>query len=371
MRRVDVRHFLAVVSVALCTVLGACSGQTPAALRESDPATSWRARAASVSTAGVFPGQMARLRAPSVALAAGRLPGHFVLTARPNRFFRFNYLFLSANLSGNVDAYDTTTGGLIGECQGCGGWGLATDGKTGDIAMGAPGGVITVWHVTGSLLVPYATLQLSSAGSNALGLTFDHAGNLYATDYPNAEIDEFDAATIAAGGGSAARTYPLPGFAEAYYLASDGPNVLLDGWDGNGSFIVAELVIKGRDGNLKLLQNLGSLSAGTGFPGGLSIDKHQVLLVDNQYAGTVSTFARPWTGTATSTLAWGYQPDDYTAIVLDQLKDTLWAADVYSAGSGSSSFGVANSYPLGTIGFTTAPSVADAYVAVTVSPLKH
>jgi hypothetical protein len=362
------------IASVLALALGACSGQaasTPVETAATDFGLP-RAAALRVGRVGVYPTQSLARAAEELTRPAHERVRPVALAAKPTRYSRFNYLFLSGSATGNVDAYDTSTGGFLGECQGCGGWGLATDGKNGDVAMASAGGVVTVWHVTNTLLTPYATLTLSGGGSwNALGMAFDRAGNLYATDYPGASVDEFQAATIAAGGGGADHTYALPGFTTAYYVTGVGPNLLVDGWDSGYNFVVADLVIKGAAGKLTVLQNLGTLSNGTGFPGGLSIDKHEALLVDNQYAGTVSTFAKPWTGAPTSMLSWGHVPDDYTGIVLDQLKDTLWAADIYTSGSATTSFGVANSYPLGSIGFTTAPPVNDEYVAVTVSPLKH
>jgi hypothetical protein len=306
---------------------------------------------------------------PGAAVAPFRAPSAFRLTTRPKPEHRA--LFFSGNVTGNVDLYDVS-GNLLGECGGCGGWGLAATRKGHELAIGAFGGVVTVWHVSAPF-VPIATLGLSSRakGTEALGLAFDESGDLFAGNYPANTIDEFTAATIASGGGEPDATFALRQFAEVHYLAAAGPHLLVDGWDQDYNFVVADVGVRGLKAHTTIVQTLGSMSAGTGYPGGLAADAKDNLLVDNQYAGTISTFAEPWTGRPTSTLAWGYGPNDYTGIALDPLGQIVWAANIYTASSSISSFGVANSYPLGTILSTTAPPVNDRYVGVAAVPFDR
>jgi hypothetical protein len=294
-----------------------------------------------------------------------RVPGRFQTSHKTDGH---RLLFLNGNLTSNVDVY-SESGEFISECEGCGGWGLAAYAKNSELAIGAYGGLVTVWTV-GSPMVPIATLGLSrrAHGAEALGLAFDAEGNLFASNYPANTIDEFSAATIKAGGGEPDSTFRVRGFAEVYYLATAGTHLLLDGWDPSYNFIVADVGIRGSKSRTTILQTLGSRSAGTGFPGGLALDEDNTLLVDNQYAGTIETFAEPWTGCATSMLAWGYDPDDYTGIALDLKSHVVWAANIHTVGSVATSYGVANSYPLGSIGNATAPAVADQYVGIIVSP---
>jgi hypothetical protein len=270
---------------------------------------------------------------------------------------------LNGNVTGNVDLYDED-GTFEAECQGCGGWGSAAFPGRHELATGLYGGLITIWSVGRSELIPIATLQLSGddIGSEPLGIAFDARGDVFAGNYPANTIDEFTAATIVAGGGRPDRSFEVGAFSQVYYLAAAGDLLFVDGWDKSFNFIVGDVNLKGDGMRTTILQTLGSLSAGTGFPGGLAVDAHKNLIVDNQYAGTLATYAQPWTGKANSKLDWGYIPNDYTGITLDAASQTLWAANIYTEGSVTTSFGVPNSYPLGSIGRNTTPPVNDRYV---------
>jgi hypothetical protein len=80
---------------------------------------------------------------------------------------------------GNVDVYDAATLKLISSCI-CTGEGLAVDPKSGDLAVGARTGSVTVWHVH-KTIEQFSTLHLSQ-GPYAIGIAYDDKGDIYAAD---------------------------------------------------------------------------------------------------------------------------------------------------------------------------------------------
>ncbi len=296
--------------------------------------------------------------------------GGFVKPASHGRA-TFDWIFASDVITGNVDAYDESTGAQVSQCAGCGGWGLAVDTTTGDLAIGTEAGSVTVWHVTASGITQYATLSLSqgASGAAAYGLAFDQKGDLYAGNWPSNAIDVFDAATIAGGGGSATRTLYSKAFGSIYFLATDGKTLLADGLDPTmNNDLLAKIDTK--KGRAKILQTIVNSSGG--YPGGLAVDAKHNLIVNNQY-GTLSTFARPWTGAATSSFAYNWPYNSYTAISLDAAQTTVWAANLFFQTVSGNNYvftaAQANGYPLGTLGIATSPAYQDEeYVGVALDP---
>ncbi len=133
---------------------------------------------------------------------------------------------------GNVDVYSAKTLKMISQCP-CTGVGLAVDPKSGDLAVGARSGTVTVWHVKSAQITQFATLTLSQ-GPYAVGLAFDMKGDLYAANADNDVIDFFKSSEIEAGGGAPTHTLLTSHLTEAVYLAADAHSLLANSMDVNG-----------------------------------------------------------------------------------------------------------------------------------------
>jgi hypothetical protein len=306
------------------------------------------------------------------AARADRLPAPpgtetFVRVARAPAQSAASYMIASDIETSSVDVYDETSGSLLYQCAGCGGWGLAVNRGTGDVAIGTNKGTVTVWHVSASALTLYAKMTLSQGvnGARATGVAYDSGGNLYAVDWPSNAIDVFPKNEIKLGKGLPKRTIVAPAFADVYYLATDGDTLLADGYDPAMNDIVATVDTK--TGNDALLQTISNSHGG--FPGGLAIDAHDTLIVNNQY-GTITTYASPWTGAATSTLSYGFPSFDYIPISLDRAQTTLWAGNLFYEKGQLYTDVQANSYPLSTLGTSTAPMFQEEYLGLALDPQK-
>jgi hypothetical protein len=192
------------------------------------------------------------------------------------------------NDEGTQDVYvlDTATGDVVGTLNGVGGDGLAISPYNGQLAIGTLGPTISLWTVTTSGATSTGiTLNLSSGFAN--GITYDSKGDLYATDYPSSNIDEFDAAVVSKGG-SASRTYALPDLQYVYNVIASGTKVYAAGTAASGNWDIAELTKTGD----KVLQSISG-----GSENGLALDKKQNLIINNNKPQEFEIFAKPYTGT--------------------------------------------------------------------------
>jgi len=350
---------------AIVALLAGCSSAaptTPAAV--SAQSTLKTQNAGTVSAA--FASDAARSFAASRPLPA-TLRGEFERAGRQAISHGDTLLFINANMTGNVYGYDLNQQSEVWSCTRCGGWGLATDPTSGDIAVGAYDDysypIVNVYHVAGTGLSQYAKLTINTGGTTEpFGLAYDARGNLFASETPSNSVAEFDRATIRSGSGLPNHIYMAPDFQSVEYIAVDGKTVVVDGVTAAGEFVAARLETSGHGGDT-ILNEYGSLQQKTGFPGGLAFDKHHNLIVDNQY-GTVKTYAPPWTGQATSTLNWNYPANDYTAIALDRRQNELYAADFSSEYDG---IGISNPYPLNGVGSLVTYPMAEIFVGITLT----
>jgi hypothetical protein len=295
--------------------------------------------------------------------------GSFVMSANPppNAKCTSAFLFANDNTTGNVDMFceDGTHKHVLGKCIGCGGWGLAVSpvilpGElTENLAIGKSGGTITVWRsLPTPVLVSTLTLGGASAGANALGICFDGTGGLYATNYPTNEIDYFAIGKVLGPGGGPTRKLFTTTITQGFWLACDFDTlvvqkqppppsfedfVMLSGLDSSLNALVASVnLFSGAD---TTVQTLGNWTAGTGFPGGLTINKNDVLVADNQFGklldlGTVE----PWNLPASSVCTWGYFPHQYYPIVFDDTQLEIWAGDLNHTGSAFTQ-AISNTWP--------------------------
>ena len=99
---------------------------------------------------------------------------------------------------------------------------------------------MTVWHVSAKGITQFATLQLSQ-GFYAVGLAYDHKGDLYAGNVGQPVIDFYSASEIAAGGGNPIRSVTLSNLQDIFYLAAPSDKLLADGYDVHGQAILVSV----------------------------------------------------------------------------------------------------------------------------------
>jgi len=237
---------------------------------------------------------------------------------------------------------------------------------SGDLAVGASSSTVTIWHVKNKQISLFSTLKLS-AGPYAIGLAYDDKGDLYAGDAGANVIDFFSAGEISAGGGSPTRTLVTSNLNEVYYLAATGNRLLADGYDQNGQPLLVSVNIRtGADTILQKSALSGQLI------GGIALDLQDNAIL-NTYGNSnaLLVFKKPWTGSPTSTFVYGSgaQNSYYSGISLDRSQRTLWAANflIQQVIHGFANV-QANSYPLGTIGRSTALVASEYYDSVAVDP---
>lgn len=296
--------------------------------------------------------------------------GSFVTSANPAAKTACTsnaYLFANDNTTGNVDMFceDGSQKHVIGTCVGCGGWGLAVSPvilpaqPTENLAIGKSGGTVTVWkNLPTPVLISTLTLGGAGAGANALGICFDGTGGLYATNYPTNEIDYFAFAKVTGAGGGPTRVLHTTTITQDFWLACDFDSLVVRRKPPPPSFEDI-VMVSGLDSNLNALvsyvnlftgatttvQTLGNWTAGTGFPGGLTINKNDVLVADNQF-GKLLDFGsiEPWTAPASFVCTWGYFPHQYYPIVFDDTQLEIWAGDLNHTG-GVFTQAIGNAWP--------------------------
>ncbi|MGB8518995.1 MAG: hypothetical protein WCD38_02415 [Candidatus Tumulicola sp.] len=277
---------------------------------------------------------------------------------------RKSWIFASNGFKGNIDVYSEASLKLIASCP-CFGVGLAVDPTTGDLAVGTHGGVVTVWHVSGKAITQFATLALSQ-GQYAVGLAYDHKGDLYAGNVGQPVVDFYSASEIAAGGGNPIRSVTLSNLQDIFYLAAPGDKLLADGYDVHGQAILVSVnLTAGGDTLLQQLSNYGSTAEG------IVVDTHGHLIVNSGgNSNALLLFNKPWTGAPVSTFPYGDGGNSYYAgISLNKKQDTIWAGHYFLITIRQASSNVqANSYPFGTLGPHSTAVANEYYDSVAVDP---
>jgi hypothetical protein len=278
---------------------------------------------------------------------------------------RKTWIFASNSFNANVDVYDATTLKMISSCP-CSGIGLAVDPTTGDLAVSSrSGGIVTVWHVSAKSITQFATLQLSQ-GLYAVGLAYDHKGDLYAGNVGQPVVDLFSASEIAAGGGAPTHSVTLSNLQDIFYLAAPGDKLLADGYDMNGlPILVSVNLTSGGDTVLQKLSKYGTLAEG------IAVDIHGRAIVNSAgNSNALLVFNKPWTGSPVASFPYGDGGNSYyTGISLNRKQDTLWAGQYFLITIRQADTDLqANSYPLGSLGATTNPIGGEYYDSVAVDP---
>jgi hypothetical protein len=270
------------------------------------------------------------------------------------------YLYASDYTTGNLDEFceDQPNARVVTIPRGAG-WGLAVEPGKAQLAVGKTGGTISIYNTLPKIAGGRsAVLTLSTPNTNAYGLCWDNSGGLYATNWPQANIDYFDAARVAAGG-SATSTLTPKTVTEPYYLACDFDKAE----SGNKGYLMLggfALGTPNRDNDVsrfelpsgpdKVVQQLGSYSTGTGFPGGLALKSDDTLIANSQ-DGTVYDLGNkaPWSAPPKAACTWSFlHPDLFTSIVFDGAQKEIWASDTLFPVNGTYALTIA--YPLPTTG---------------------
>jgi hypothetical protein len=274
---------------------------------------------------------------------------HKSIIASRQKFYPFkktkpNSTLLFVNDEGTEDVYvySTSTGEVVGTLSGVGFAGLATN-SSGQLAIG------TLDPSTGEGLINTYTVTSDGATSNGVtlsissgfpdGITYDKKGDIYASDFPSSNVDFFSASTVSSGGGPT-KTYTLPDFEYVYYVQAFGNTIYVDG-DTEDGFGVGELTKKG---DKVLINGIVDPVEDAGFPGGLAIDSKHNIIVNNQY-GSISTYAKPYTGGPSAITEWGFDPNDVTGIALDLLQENVYGVDINFGGSSLVGYPIPFSYP--------------------------
>ncbi|MBV9647175.1 MAG: hypothetical protein JO043_06915 [Candidatus Eremiobacteraeota bacterium] len=273
------------------------------------------------------------------------------------------YTYASDNTTGDLDQFcEDTPNTLVKTLTGAAGWGLAVQPGKKQLAAGKTGGTISVYKNATSLTTPYAVLTLSgaSSGDNAYGICWDDVGGIYATNWPSNVINYF-APPLKTGETPTSITTTT--VTEDYYVACDFDKsetgnkgyLMVYGLNGStGDSDVAQVTLP--SGPDTVVQTLGNINQGTGFPGGLTINKKDELLANNQY-GTLYDLGKkePWNAKITHSCTWGFNPNDFTNISWDNTLKEVWASNINFGGTHTVTYLQSVAYPLPTSGACVTP----------------
>jgi|GEM_PF-5708216 len=286
------------------------------------------------------------------------------------------YIYTSENITGDLDVFceDATKKAqntLVSSAPGKAGFGLAvtpdnlpnvptapcSNGSSQELlAAGTDTGTINIYCnlASGAGYVLLNTLTLPAG--DALGICWDETGGIYATEWPNATIAHFTESQVIGPAGPPTTLNPNVNVVE-YHLACDydklvlkgkpkGENYLMAyGFDANYNVNITN--VNTTSGSEAVEQTLGNYSAGTGFPGGLALDRRDDLAANDQY-GTMYWFnPELWNTPPRGACTWGFNPNDYTNIVFDDAQNEIWAANVHFVSSILTTYGQSNRFPFG------------------------
>jgi hypothetical protein len=359
----------ALSATAVVALLAGCSGGTsalsPSGVSQSGPTAQAAARKAALKGKTVSPFASKQ--------ATALMANHRPIVNLSSRGFspidmkksKGGFVFASDNYTGNVDVYDPTTGAMVSQCAGCGGWGVAVSHK-GELAIGTFDSTVTVWTVSASAITQIATCNQSSGSAD--GVAWDSKGNLYGDNFPSNGIDTWSASSISGGCGSPSSTVYTTNLLAVYYLGTQGKTLLADGYTDNDD--VDLVSVNKSTGNDTILQTDGNLSQGTGFPGGIAVGTHKAVYLNNQY-GTINEYSNGGKGSLVATCNWGFDPNDYTGISVGK-SGGIWGADI-NFGSGLYTYAEEDALPLGggscnVLVDSSPEEVSEEYLGVAVYP---
>jgi hypothetical protein len=393
------------VAALLAQALAGCSAGTralPGGIappQSRDAGNPYNARAVAIPNASKFLAEAERRGVP-----------HKTIRNAATKCKKNAYIYTSETVTADLDVFceDTakkgTPNGLISQTPGLAGWGLAVSPDKLPVptttcglpafqellAVGTNSGTINIYCKLsggGYTQLNPSTSPLTLTQGDAYGICFDQTGGIYATEFPYNTIAHFTNAQLATGGTPTILTTNVN--VAQYYVACDydklmlkgkpkGENYLMAyGFDANGNVNVTN--VNTSTGAETVEQTIGNVNSGTGFPGGLALDRRDDLVVNNQY-GTLYYFnPELWNSKPLGTCTWGYNPNDYTNIVFDDRQDEIWAADTNFSASGLfTTYGQSNAFPFkgsgacspGSSGYQTSHPLAgeSQYLGIAVWP---
>jgi len=312
--------------IVAASVLAACSANNSAGLI-GHPATQGNSqinqRLAHAMVAPGLAGRLAILRG-YIRPNPSRGAHHDTVATRP-------CTYLDDNFSGDVRLYNKDLTLAVDFGSTAYGWGIYATNST--IFMGrndGSGALDTYMPCTDTYVTTIPGLGTGGAPFSIAG--FKAPGKPgYAVNWPNGDIEYW-----ATGSGSPVSKVdpntPLP-----YFIDRDTHgNVWITGWDPT---FTNEILDK-CDKTITTCTTMETILGG--FPGGVQIDKNNVVYVNDQF-GTLYSWdcSGPCTLTGTFVYSNGSNPLDYTAIALDCLnRNTIWGANIYLCND-NCSFGIA------------------------------
>jgi len=240
--------------------------------------------------------------------------------------------YLSDNVSGTVQVYNAnlTLAGTI-SASGYGyGWGVLAVNTTTrhKVFIGTNNGTGNIDMYKPCSSTKTGTISGNSTGGNPYGIAgFKKAGAPgYATDWPSNQINYW----ATCSGSPVAMVDPNLGL--PYFLDVDkAGNLYVVGYDTTFGFEEMDKCSSSVT-NCKVLVQIST--GNPAFPGGVQVDVHNNIYLNNQY-GFLTSYKCPL-GVCTQTGAFTYStgngnPLDYTAIALDPASlNTLWGANIYN-----------------------------------------
>jgi hypothetical protein len=282
------------------------------------------------------------------------------------------YIYTSEDITGDLDVFceDASNQGpnaLVSQTANLAGWGVSvspvklpvknhpcTQGSLQELlAVGTNAGTVNIYcNLSGGGYVQMNTAPLKLTKGTALGICFDSGGGIYANEFPYNTIDYFTNAQLVSGG-SPTKVLTTNVNVVEFNLACDfdtlhignpsGENYLMAyGYDAQGNVNVTH--VNTTSGAETVEQTLGNINSQTGFPGGLALDNHDDLVVNNQYGVMYAFNPELWNGPPVGTCRWGY-PNDYINITFDDTQLEVWAADTNYAGGVLTTYGQSNHFP--------------------------
>ncbi len=246
-------------------------------------------------------------QAPNQVRTAGH-PGFMSPEAKAGK--KLIYIADSTNGVVNVYSQKGSNQSPIGQITGLGGAGALAVAKNGDLYVAAgtfsQPPAIYVYHR--GQQEPYTTLT-----PGGFGLALDSKGNLYATQFGNV-------INVYAAGSTTPTSTLSDHLCITNAVAADRKgNVFVDGFDcqpppNDGNEV--DMFPAGSSTPVKLISNIQSA-------GGLAVDHKDNLVVQDNGAGTVSVYAAPYTGPATSTFPFSGAG---VGIALDKTEKNVWVS---------------------------------------------
>jgi hypothetical protein len=181
--------------------------------------------------------------------------------------------------------------------------------RNGDLYVVLSGAaMIQVYHR--GQTTPFETLNDSSTGAEAVSVTVDSKGKVYVGHLGANIISVF-----AKGSLTPTHTITDPHASSLFFIAADSiGNVFASNFDSNG---IGHVDVFSRGKVKQLPMTLL-------FPGGVKVDKNDNLLVDDQSALTISTYAPPYTSPPTNVMTLTGDPVSFT---LTSSEQAIWDAN--------------------------------------------